>query len=312
MTSTTDTAGHPDVEEISDLTEGLLPPGRSTDIRQHLNTCEPCADVHASLEEIRGLLGSVPDVAPMPGDVAARIDAALAVEALLALSGHDTESSGMETSASGDAIDARVSRETSAATERPTDRPSGRPQATTGPGRKKSGRGRRRRTLVLGTVLTAAVLGAGTLMIQSFTGGSSTTAHGTPSPSISSFSGASVQNQVHDLLATKRPEQPGYKSQHPRSGVTENQSTPTGTESANTLLQTEVPIPDCVRRAIPRSDQALAAKTGSYSGKSAYLVVLPELGDSTRVTAYVVDASCISQQPGTAGTVLLKDSFARP
>jgi hypothetical protein len=312
VTSTTDTAGHPDVEEISDLTEGLLPPDRSTDIRQHLNTCEPCADVHASLEEIRGLLGSVPDIEPMPADVAARIDAALAVEALLAISGDDTEPSGNGTGTSGDAIGTHVSRETSAATERPADRPAGRPQASTGPGRKKSGRGRRRRTLVLGTVLTAAVLGAGTLVIQSFTGGSSTTAHGTPSPSISSFSGASVQNQVHDLLAAKKPEQPGYKSQHPRSGGTENQSTPTGTESANTLLQTEVPIPDCVRRAIPRSDQALAAKTGSYSGKSAYLVVLPKPGDSTRVTAYVVDASCIRQQPGTAGTVLLKDSFARP
>ncbi|OIK05780.1 anti-sigma factor family protein [Streptomyces monashensis] len=313
MTSTTDTAGHPDVEEISDLTEGLLPPDRSTDIRRHLNTCEPCADVHASLEGIRGLLGSVPDVEPMPADVATRIDAALAVEALLAFSGEDTESSGTETGTPGDAIDAHVSRETSVATERPADRPAGRPQATTGPGRKKSGRGRRRRTLVLGTVLTAAVLGAGTLVIQSFTGGSSTTtAHGTPSPSISSFSGTSVQNQVHDLLAAKKPEQPGYKSQHPRSGVTENQSTPTGTESANTLLQTEVPIPDCVRRAILRSDQALAAKTGNYSGKSAYLVVLPDPGDSTRVTAYVVDAACIRQQPGTAGTVLLKDSFARP
>ncbi|MEU8971317.1 hypothetical protein AB0D11_18945 [Streptomyces monashensis] len=315
MTSTTDTAGHPDVEEISDLTEGLLPPDRSTDIRRHLNTCEPCADVHASLEEIRGLLGSVPDVEPMPADVAARIDAALAVEAFLAFSGDDTESSGDETGTgtSGDTIDAHVSRETSVATERPADRPAGRPQATTGPGRKKSGRGRRRRTLVLGTVLTAAVLGAGTLVIQSLTsGGSTTTAHGTPSPSISSFSGASVQNQVHDLLAAKKPEQPGYKSQHPRAGVTENQNTPTGTESANTLLQTEVPIPDCVRRAIPRSDQALAAKTGSYSGKSAYLVVLPEPGDSTRVTAYVVDAACIRQQPGTAGIVLLKDSFTRP
>jgi hypothetical protein len=148
-------------------------------------------------------------------------------------------------------------------------------------------------------------------VIQSLTGGtSSTTAHGTPSPAISAFSGVSVQNQVHDLLASKKPQR-GYDSQHPRSGITGDLSTPQGTESANTLLQPEVPVPDCVRRAIPRSDQALAAKTGTYSGKSAYLVILPDPDDSKRVTAYVVDAACIRQQPGTAGTVLLTHTFAR-
>jgi hypothetical protein len=167
--------------------------------------------------------------------------------------------------------------------------------------------------LVLGTVLTAAVLGAGSLVIQSLTGGtSSSTAHSTPSPSMSAFSGASVQNQVHDLLASSRKApQRGYESQHQQSGVTGEQSTPKSTESANTLLQTEIPVPDCVRRAVPRSDQALAAKTGTYGGKSAYLVVLPDPHDSTRVTAYIVDAACISRQPGTAGTLLLQHSFAR-
>lgn len=294
MTSTTDTAGHPDVAEISDLAEGLLPPDRSTDIQRHLGSCELCADVHASLEEIRGLLGSVPEAEPMPADVAARIDAALAAEARL--------------STSGDVTGSHVSRETSA----PADRPAGRPHATTGPGREKSGRGKRRRTVVLGTVLTAAVLGAGALVLQSFIGGTSTTtAHGTPSPSISAFSGTSVQTQVHDLLATKKTPQQGYNSQRPRSGVTDDQSAPKGTESANTLLQPEIPVPDCVRRAVPRSDQALAAKTGTYAGKSAYLVVLPDPDDGTRVTAYVVDAACVRQQNGTAGTVLLKHSYAR-
>ena len=77
MTSTTDMAGHPDVAEISDLTEGLLEPSRTADIQRHLDECELCADVHASLEEIRGLLGSVPGPTRMPADVAERIDAAL-------------------------------------------------------------------------------------------------------------------------------------------------------------------------------------------------------------------------------------------
>ncbi|MGW1438726.1 zf-HC2 domain-containing protein, partial [Streptomyces griseus] len=81
MTSTADTAQHPEVSEISDLTEGLLAPSRATDVRQHLAGCDPCSEVRDSLEEIRSLLGALPEPEPMPEDVAARIDAALAAEA---------------------------------------------------------------------------------------------------------------------------------------------------------------------------------------------------------------------------------------
>ncbi|WP_375165481.1 zf-HC2 domain-containing protein, partial [Streptomyces sp.] len=91
MTSTTDRAKHPDVAEISDLTEGLLPPERTADVRRHLDECELCADVHASLEEIRGLLGTMPGPPRMPAEVAGRIDAALAAEALLQSTAPDAE-----------------------------------------------------------------------------------------------------------------------------------------------------------------------------------------------------------------------------
>lgn len=60
MTTTTGTTEHPDVSEISDLTEGLLSPTRSVEVRAHLDGCSLCADVYESLEEIRGLLGSLP------------------------------------------------------------------------------------------------------------------------------------------------------------------------------------------------------------------------------------------------------------
>lgn len=66
MTSTTDTAGHPEVTEIADLSEGLLPPSRTADVRRHLDECPLCSDVHASLEEIRGLLGTLPGPPRMP------------------------------------------------------------------------------------------------------------------------------------------------------------------------------------------------------------------------------------------------------
>jgi hypothetical protein len=42
MTSTTDTTQHPDVSEISDLTEGLLAPSRAADVQEHLDGCTLC------------------------------------------------------------------------------------------------------------------------------------------------------------------------------------------------------------------------------------------------------------------------------
>ncbi|MEU6588698.1 hypothetical protein ABZ923_05610 [Streptomyces sp. NPDC046881] len=298
MTSTTDTAGHPDVAEISDLTEGLLPPDRGTDVRRHLDACEACADVYAQLEEIRSLLGSVPAPERMPDDVAARIDAALAAEAPLTVEAPP---------ANGDEDTAgHVSRETSAS----ADRPAGRPRAATGPGRKDK-RGRRRGRLVLGAVLTAAVLGAGSLVLASLgDNGDHTTAHGTPTASAETFSGDSVQHQVKGLLTTEKGLQRG--SGRPRLNSDGGSGTPGSTEGPNTFIQTAVPVPDCVRQALRQSTDVLGAKTGTYAGKAAYLVVVADAQDSKRVTAYVIDAACVHRQTASAGTVLLKQSFARP
>ncbi|MCZ0988146.1 anti-sigma factor family protein [Streptomyces diastatochromogenes] len=310
MTSSTDTAGHPDVAEISDLTEGLLPPDRSVAVRGHLEGCELCADVHASLEEIRGLLGTMPGPPRMPADVAGRIDAALAAEALLASTAPESLDAPVLVSGPEEPVGTggRVSRETSV----PSDRPIGRPSGSTGPGRKGRERGRRRRTVVLGAVLTAAVLGTGSLVLQSLvSGGSNPAAHGRPPAAASAFSGDSVQSQVKDLLATKKSTEPHSESKRPRSGADSEQNSPGSTQSANTLIQSQPPVPDCVRQAINSSGDVLGAKTGTYAGKSAYLVVMPDTGDSTRVTAYVVDAACVRQEPTSAGKVLLKQSFPR-
>ncbi|MFF7125777.1 anti-sigma factor family protein [Streptomyces sp. NPDC016566] len=303
MTSSTDTAGHPDVAEISDLTEGLLPPDRSTEVRRHLEGCELCADVHSSLEEIRGLLGTMPGPPRMPADVAGRIDAALAAEALLASTAPEALTAPLLVSEEPARTSGRVSRETSV----PSDRPLGRPSGSTGPGRKGRERARRRRTVALGAVLTAAVLGAGSLVLQSLMGGGAdTTAHGRPTPATSAFSGDSVQSQVKDLLATKKDTEPDS-----RSGIDSQQNSPGSTQSANTLIQTQPSVPDCVRKAINSSEAVLGAKTGTYAGRSAYLVVMPDVGDSTRVTAYVVDADCVHQATSSVGKVLLKQSLPR-
>ncbi|MGH3313029.1 MAG: hypothetical protein ACRDP3_20995, partial [Streptomyces sp.] len=153
MTSTPFTSGgpsadgHPDVPEISALTEGMLSPERSTALRTHLADCVLCADVRASLEQIRDALGTLPGPARMPADVEGRIAAALAAEALLDASPSappEDDAVSRETAPGVPRpVAAAVSRETSAAraenagTPRSTgpERPSVRPGGTTGPGR---------------------------------------------------------------------------------------------------------------------------------------------------------------------------------
>jgi hypothetical protein len=70
VTSTADQNAHPEVTEISDLTEGLLNPERGAAVRAHIAGCSLCADVQGSLEEIRNLLGTLPGPQRMPADIA--------------------------------------------------------------------------------------------------------------------------------------------------------------------------------------------------------------------------------------------------
>lgn len=304
MTSTKDMAEHPDVAEISDLTEGLLPSARSTDVRRHLEACELCADVHASLEEIRDLLGAVPGPPRMPDEVAGRIDAALAAEALLHATAPEPETAGEIPSASptsSDADHAHVSRETST----PTSRPIGRPRpSTTGPGRKNRLPGGRRRIAVLGAVFTVAALGLGSVVLSSLnddTGpddGQRTTASDT-------FSEAKLERQVTDLLA--RSQQKGNGSGSPHTFGLESES-----GAANPRVLKAPSVPECVREGIGRNDAALATEQGTFRGEQALLVVLPDTSDDTRVTAYIVEATCVSNPSSSAtAKVLLKHSYTR-
>ncbi|MET9391851.1 hypothetical protein ABZY20_15785 [Streptomyces sp. NPDC006624] len=301
MTPTTDMAGHPDVAEISDLAEGLLPPSRSTDLRRHLDDCELCADVYASLEEIRGLLGTLPGPPRMPDEIANRIDAALAAEALLNASAPETaEEQATPPHAESDDSGAHVSRETSTS----ADRPAGRPRSsTTGPGRKTRTRNGRRRIAVLGTVFTVAALGLGSVLLSSLGDGKpakDTASGGQPSPGDTIVEGK-LQKQVTALLAENK------------SDGSEGSRTPFGAATAPGANQPrvfrEAVVPGCVREGIGRDEAALAVENGRYQGKKAMLVLLPHPSDSTRVTAYVVDATCVDHQGSAAGKVLLERTY---
>ncbi|MFH8608575.1 anti-sigma factor family protein [Streptomyces sp. NPDC018029] len=312
MTTATDSAGgHPDVAEISELTEGLLPPSRTSDVRRHLDSCELCADVYASLEEIRSMLGTLPGPPRMPDDIAGRIDAALAAEALLdstSPEGLPSENTASEPvavaapSASEPApAAARVSRETTPAST-PSgagDRPAGHSRASTGPGRGSRLRPTRRRTAVLGAVFTAAAIGLGTLLIQTMGGDSGGTA-GTPPDrrdTANSFSGEKLEGRVADLLKKNSVKEPGK---------IDTRSSPQSPKKTSPLRT--VQVPDCIQRGIG-TKTPLAAEEGSYEGKRAYLVVVPHDSDSTKVSAYIVDAACVGKSSPTAGKVLATHAY---
>jgi len=280
VTSTTDTAGHPDVMEISDLTEGLLTPSRTADVERHLDECVLCTDVYTSLEEIRGLLGTLPGPARMPDDIADRIDAALAAEA-------------------------DVSRETSAHADRLADRPAGHAHAATGPGRKDRARRGRRRTIVLSTVFTAAALGLGSLLVSSL-------GDDTKQPeAASTFSGKKVETQVAELLKGQDVGKSSH-SKGPSVGIKGTGPSKSATDDYdNDLRVLPTSVPTCVMEGIGRTDASvLGLKEGTYEGTDAYLVLLPSASDNTRVTAYVVDSACV-KRPSAPAEVLLTQSYAR-
>ncbi|MEU8507266.1 hypothetical protein AB0C40_21540 [Streptomyces brevispora] len=311
MTSASDTTQHPDVSEISDLTEGLLAPSRTADIRRHMDGCELCFDVQASLEEIRGLLGSMPAPQRMPADIASRIDAALADEARSVLAASN--------------LGADVSRETEhAATtvQELTDRPAGHSRAATGPGRRSVRR--RRRTAVLGTALGAAVVGVSVFLLQNVPASQSSDGvkaadRGAASKTGSqTFSQSTLEDRVHSLLSSRTdatsPKESAGGEQAPSVDTKSSPKTaPPDSASPQTPLRAPVvAIPSCVEQGIGRNTAALAVEKGTYEGADAFLVVLPHPTDTTRVEAYVVDAACVGADPVAKGKLLLTHAYPRP
>ncbi len=348
MTSATGAAGHPDVDEISALTEGLLSPSRTAVVRNHLKACTDCSDTYVSLQEIRELLGTVLPPEPMPIDIAERIDAALAAEVLLAASAPapslevlssdsvspDDPSSSPDISHGsnhqpGRQAGTHVSRETSPvdAPGAPGGRPAARPRGSTGPGRTGRSRfGRRRKSITFGAVFTVVVIGLGTVLFQTMTHHSpgrpiaGTTAH--PTHGRHTFSSGTLEGQVTTLLkshhAPKETAQPpGTPTPKPSLDMGSPDGSPsathTPTRAATPLKRTEiaVEIPDCVRHGIGRSEAPIAAEQGTYEGSDAYLVVLPDARDQAKVSAYVVDASCAQKPSAPEGKVLLTHSYPR-
>ncbi|MEU1484890.1 hypothetical protein [Streptomyces sp. NPDC005752] len=307
MTSTADSAQHPDVSEISDLTEGLLPPSREAALRHHIDTCADCGDIRASLEEVRSLLGEVlPRSEHMPDDVCARIDAALASEATSA--------------ATKPTAEIRVSREThdlpAAGTSVP--RPAGRPRGATGPGRSPSLR--RRRTMILGTAFGAAAVGVSIFLLQSLqpsqdsAGSTADRGVSAAEKSEEDLSKGTLEGRVHSLLSeASASATPGYEPDKPSLDTKSSPGdvSPGGASPRTPLRAPIVEVPPCIEQGIGRNVPALAMEEGQYEGVAAFLVVLPHATDSSLVQAYVVDATCVDSAPETKGQLLSTHSYTR-
>ncbi|MFE5208866.1 hypothetical protein [Streptomyces sp. NPDC056600] len=147
----------------------------------------------------------------------------------------------------------------------------------------------RRRSLALGAALAVAALGIGVWVTQPFQ-------TDTPPSTAATFSGQPLQQRVSGLLDEA------------------DLSTQSSSPQPRTLVRPAVDVPTCVRAGIGGDTEALAAQRGRFHEKDAYLVVLPDPAKDSRVTAYVVDASCITQASSgkeTKGDVLLRRSYAR-
>lgn len=301
-TGTTGTIRHPDVSEISDLTEGLLSPSRSAEVRSHLGDCALCADVRASLDEIRALLGTLPGPARMPADIAGRIDAALAAEALLDATTPEVPKENSRPAAADRSrpVERDVSRETS---------PAGHPTGPTGPGRRRA----RRRIAVLAGLTGAAACALGIFLFGDPSGPPSQTARDAATSSVQphttdgAYTAQGLQNTVRRLLSSGKVAGTVPEEQNNTFGM-ENTSPAPGTASPDD--RRAAPVPACVQNATGRPDVSLAVERGSYQGASVFLLVLPHPGDASRVDAYLVDSGC-ETAPDTAGKVLLMNTYAR-
>lgn len=74
------TAGHPGAELLAEYDEGLLGAPAASEIEAHLAGCPACARTLGRLGVVNEALRAAPSSVPVPPDVAARLDTAIAAE----------------------------------------------------------------------------------------------------------------------------------------------------------------------------------------------------------------------------------------
>jgi hypothetical protein len=268
---------HPDVDTLSDLDGGVLEstPDEAR-LRAHVADCAPCADLIGHLRGTRSLLAGLPGV-PLPADVAARLDTALAEVAVTPVAG------------------------------------SGGATVLTTRGKRHRLGGAPRRWLPGAGVAAAgvALLLAGAVGLSTFRdhGGnrrvaSRATAGGaagavaplrTPVTSGRDYTPATLTAGVVSLLPprpTRTPSSPPPTPTPPPVALAPNRSAETGTQAALASLHQPAALRACVTE-LAGTDRItpLAVDFARFQGKPAVVVVLPSKNPA-KVQVWVVGPNC--------------------
>lgn len=263
---------HLSAETLADLHEGLLDARTSLAARGHLVGCPRCSDLAHRLADVSDLLAAHGDVGPLPDEVSARVDAALAAER-------------------ADAAPAVTAPdETPAATERPTGSP----------------RGMRVLQAAAALVLVLAGIGLGVTAWQDGGDDATTTsaedsAGGAAAPNAAGGYPVSASGQnwtedtviegVPDLLAGSFPAAP------PAGGgaAAEGGDGDAGRQLADAevfRLGGGKPLAECVAALIDGPGTPLAVDLATWQGGPAAVVLLPTPDDPATLDVWVVGPGC--------------------
>ncbi|MEY9843229.1 zf-HC2 domain-containing protein [Streptacidiphilus sp. MAP5-3] len=185
-------SAHPDADALADHVEGLLSPEPTTELEAHLAGCTDCRETYDALLEIRELLQAERSSAddPIPGDVAARIDAALAAAAATPAADVTDDAGTAELAAElaeTDEAAATTESAESAESAEPGSAPSpgaGRGPADNRPGARPGAPARGRRRLRQALVTMAVLVAAGGIGVAVSSGGDIDAGAGSASPAI--------------------------------------------------------------------------------------------------------------------------------
>lgn len=267
-------AAHLDLGTLAELDEGLLPPAAADRARGHVERCGECTERLASVTGVRAALAAAP-AEPLPAAVGARLDATLA----------------------------RAARERAAPPRRPARRVQWRPSG----GLLASGAAASIVVLLFGALAISAIRdGAGRATNDAGMGGGGgrsaaqsseplgagvDSADGGVTDSGRNYSAASLPEAVAGLLAGRPAAQP-VPSAAPGEDASALSPGRLGRLADSGALGT------CVTELAGRpSVRPLAVDFGSYAGRPAAVVVLPETGSPALLDVWVVGHGCTTGDP---------------
>lgn len=267
------TAGHPGVDALCELDEGLLAgTPAEADVLAHVADCASCADFIATLTATRVRLAALP-AEPMPADIAERIDAALAGEAQTT------------PGAAGVVTPLDHARRTRA------------PRWVRGAGAVAAGI----------ALLTATAVGVGTFTtVNEKSGTISGAAEGNSTPtdsaqrdadSVPNYTQATLADGVRALVAGQSGAAgaPQSKSASPSRPLNTQQDAPVPPDLQR--LRSPAQFASCIAELAGRPGVSpLAVDYARYEGEPAVVIVLPD-ADPAVVQAWVVGPGCSTGNP---------------